>query len=105
MTDLQDLAGKDSIDSDALIKILSVTIEVYCEIGISSRNRPLVFNTYTYSEENQHYLTCMDGFSQWSETSSMADQGPEMVASVLNEGWISRFGSPLRIIVEQGCQS
>lgn len=49
-------------------------------------------------------LTCIDRFSRWPEVIPLMDQEAATFARAFYEGWIARFGTPLRITTDQGRQ-
>lgn len=53
---------------------------------------------YTY------VLTMIDRFSRWPEAVPMPDQTAETVAKAFIETWVTRYGCPARITVDQGRQ-
>lgn len=56
------------------------------------------------SEGCRYCLTCVDRFSRWPEAFPLEDQEASTVARAFYEGWICRFGAPLRITTDQGRQ-
>jgi len=56
------------------------------------------------SEGKRYYLMCIDCFTRWPETFLLEDQEAETVARAFYEGWICRFGTPLRVMTDQGRQ-
>lgn len=56
------------------------------------------------SEGNRYCLTCIDRFSRWPEAFPLPDQEAETVARAFYDGWICRFGTPLRVTSDQGRQ-
>ncbi|XP_025262992.1 uncharacterized protein LOC112637441 [Camponotus floridanus] len=69
--------------------------------------------TYTYRHHNHATVRGMpilpdyclvDRYSRWPEAVPLHDQEASTVARALYDGWISRFGTPLRITTDQGRQ-
>lgn len=56
------------------------------------------------SEGFRYCLTCVDRYTRWPEAFPMRDQEAATVARVFYDGWISRFGVPLRVTTDQGRQ-
>ncbi|XP_063994836.1 uncharacterized protein LOC135172612 [Diachasmimorpha longicaudata] len=56
------------------------------------------------SEGYRYCLTCVDRVSRWPEAFPLEDQEATTVARAFYEGWICRFGVPLRITTDQGRQ-
>lgn len=53
------------------------------------------------SEGKRYCLTCVDYFTRWPQAFAMKDQEAETIPRTLYEGWICRFGVPLRITTDQ----
>jgi len=60
--------------------------------------------TMPSSEGYRYCLTCVDRFSRWPEVIPLVDQEAVTVARAFYEGWIARFGTPLRVTTDQGRQ-
>lgn len=56
------------------------------------------------SEGYRYCLTCVDRYTRWPEAFPMVDQEAQTVARTFYDGWIARFGTPLRITTDQGRQ-
>ncbi|XP_029164215.1 protein NYNRIN-like [Nylanderia fulva] len=56
------------------------------------------------SEGMRYCLTCVDHFTRWPEAFALRDQEAETVARAFYEGWICRFGAPVRVTTDQGRQ-
>lgn len=56
------------------------------------------------SEGYRYCLTCVDRYTRWPEVFPLKDQEADTVARALYNGWICRFGTPLRITSDQGIQ-
>ena len=56
------------------------------------------------SEGYRYCLTCVDRFTRWPEAIPLCDQEAATVARAFFEGWICRFGTPLRVTTDQGRQ-
>ncbi|CAK9804160.1 Retrovirus-related Pol polyprotein from transposon 412 [Anthophora plagiata] len=60
--------------------------------------------TLPVSEDNRYCLTCVDRFTRWPEAFPLRDQEASTVARAFYDGWIARFGTPLRVTTDQGRQ-
>jgi hypothetical protein len=49
-------------------------------------------------------LTAMCLFTKWAEVYPLRDITAETVARTFVDGWVSRFGSPIQVITDQGSQ-
>jgi len=56
------------------------------------------------SKGKRYCLTCIDHFTRWPEAFPLEDQETETVTRAFYEGWICRFGTPLRVTTNQGRQ-
>lgn len=56
------------------------------------------------SRGNIYCLTCIDRFTNWMEVIPMENITAETVTNKFYKHWISRFGTPLQIITDQGRQ-
>ena len=56
------------------------------------------------SEGYRYCLTCVDRFTRWPEAFPLENQEASTVARAFYEGWITRFGTPLRVTTDQGRQ-
>ncbi|CAK9804112.1 Transposon Tf2-11 polyprotein [Anthophora plagiata] len=56
------------------------------------------------SEGYRYCLTCVDRYTRWPEAFPMIDQEAQTVARTFYDGWVARFGAPLRITTDQGRQ-
>ena len=56
------------------------------------------------SEWYRYCLTCVDRFTRWPEAFPLENQEANTVARAFYEGWITRFGTPLRVTTDQGRQ-
>ena len=56
------------------------------------------------SEGNRYCVTCVDRYTRWPEAFPIPNMQAETVARAFYEGWICRFGTPLRITTDQGKQ-
>ncbi|XP_012531889.1 protein NYNRIN-like [Monomorium pharaonis] len=52
------------------------------------------------SEDKRYCLTCVDRFTRWPEAFPLENQA-ETVARAFFDGWICRFGVPLRVTTDQ----
>lgn len=56
------------------------------------------------SNDNRYCITIIDRSTKWPEAIPVQDITADIVAKVLYEHWIARFGCPLRISTDQGRQ-
>ncbi|XP_076384123.1 uncharacterized protein LOC143261982 [Megalopta genalis] len=61
-------------------------------------------NVLPMSEGHRYCLTCVDRYTRWPEAFPMINQEAQTVARAFYEGWIARFGTPLRVTTDQGRQ-
>ncbi|BES87356.1 Reverse transcriptase (RNA-dependent DNA polymerase) [Nesidiocoris tenuis] len=54
------------------------------------------------SRGQTYLLTCIDRYTRWLEALPMTDQSALTVAQTFFEGWISRFGTPVCLVTDQG---
>nr|XP_022912387.1 uncharacterized protein LOC111423379 [Onthophagus taurus] len=52
----------------------------------------------------RYALTCVDRFSRWPEVIPVENIEASTIAKAFVTGWVSRFGTPLRITTDQGRQ-
>lgn len=55
------------------------------------------------SSGNKYVLVIMDQFTRWVEAFPIPGQGAETTAKKLVKDFMSRFGAPLELHTEQGC--
>lgn len=56
------------------------------------------------SNNKRYCVTMIDRFTKWPEVVPVREITAEIVAKAFYDGWISRFGCPLRITTDQGRQ-
>ncbi|CAK9811170.1 Transposon Tf2-6 polyprotein [Anthophora plagiata] len=56
------------------------------------------------SRGKRYCLTCVDRFTRWPEVIPLENIEAETVALAFVDGWIARFGTPLRVTTDQGRQ-
>ncbi|KAI5737937.1 hypothetical protein M8J77_000914 [Diaphorina citri] len=54
------------------------------------------------SRGSVYLLTCIDRFTRWFEAFPIPDQTAATIARTFFEGWVSRFGSPVQLVTDQG---
>lgn len=63
-----------------------------------------IFGPLPVSQGKRYAITCVDRFTRWPKVFPMHNIEAATVARALYDGWISRFGTPLRITTNQGRQ-
>lgn len=57
-----------------------------------------------YSRGFRYCVTCVDRFTRWPEAFPVENITAETIARAIFEGWITRYGVPLRLTTDQGRQ-
>ncbi|XP_076384453.1 uncharacterized protein LOC143263180 [Megalopta genalis] len=107
-TDIRHVAGKDNIIADALSRIEEVEELLDYEELAKAQDTDSELSAYVrvlpMSEGHRYCLTCVDRYTRWPEAFPMINQEAQTVARAFYEGWIARFGTPLRVTTDQGRQ-
>ncbi|GFW36279.1 transposon Tf2-9 polyprotein [Trichonephila clavipes] len=61
-----------------------------------------IIGPFPVSEGKINCLTCIDHFTCWIEVIPLSNITAETVAQEFYNHWISRFGTPYRVITDQG---
>ncbi|GBM54006.1 hypothetical protein AVEN_228759-1 [Araneus ventricosus] len=63
-----------------------------------------IIGPFPTSKGKTYFLTCIDRFTRWIEVIPLANVMTETVAREFYDHWISHFGMPYRVIIDQGSQ-